>query len=285
MDKNKYVLGLYEKAMPNGLSFEEKLKLAKKCGFDYVELSIDETDEKLARLDMSKEKRKELVDLQYQTGISFGSICLSGHRKYPMGHLDETVQKRCLEIMEKACILAKDLGIGLIQLAGYDVYYEQGSIETKIQYEKTLKKSVEIASYYGINLGFETMETEFMDTVGKAMRYVDLMNSPYLGVYPDLGNLTNAAKLYRHDVLVDIALGNKHIFAAHLKETIPNHYREIPFGTGHTDYVSGIRVLKDLGVRRFVGEFWHVGEENYEEVISSANQFLRKHLDEVFYGK
>lgn len=31
-------------------------------------------------------------------------------------------------------------------------------------------------------LGFETMETPFMDTVEKAMHYVKLVDSPYLGV-------------------------------------------------------------------------------------------------------
>ncbi len=282
MAKNKYLLGLYEKAMPNSLSLEEKLLLAKKTGFDYVELSIDETDEKLARLDMSKEERDDLNTLIRKTGMRFGSICLSGHRKYPMGHLDENVQKRCLEIMEKACILANDLGINCIQLAGYDVYYEQGNQETRAQYEKTLQKSVELAAYYGVNLGFETMETAFMDTVEKAMHYVTKMQSPYLGVYPDIGNLTNAALIYNHDVLEDIKKGKNHTFAAHLKETIPNHYREIEFGTGHTNYIACIKVLKALGVRRFVGEFWHIGEENYEEVIQHANVFLRTKLNEVF---
>ena len=44
----KYTLGLYEKSMPNTLSFAEKLLCAKECGFDYLEISIDETDEKLS---------------------------------------------------------------------------------------------------------------------------------------------------------------------------------------------------------------------------------------------
>lgn len=46
-----YRLGLYEKSMPNTLSLPEKLAEAKKAGFDYLELSIDESDEKLSRLD------------------------------------------------------------------------------------------------------------------------------------------------------------------------------------------------------------------------------------------
>ena len=56
-----YQLGLYEKAMPGTLSWREKLKTAKRAGFDFVEISIDESDEKLARLDMSTAERMALV--------------------------------------------------------------------------------------------------------------------------------------------------------------------------------------------------------------------------------
>ena len=44
----KFRLGLYEKAMPNNFSWEEKLVNAKQAGFDFVEISVDETDEKQA---------------------------------------------------------------------------------------------------------------------------------------------------------------------------------------------------------------------------------------------
>ena len=61
--KKSYTLGLYEKAMPGTLSWREKLEAARDAGFDFVEISIDETDQKLARLDMSAEERLELVRL------------------------------------------------------------------------------------------------------------------------------------------------------------------------------------------------------------------------------
>ena len=51
----EYALGLYEKAMPKELSWKEKLLAAKEAGYDFVEISIDETEEKLARLDMPVE--------------------------------------------------------------------------------------------------------------------------------------------------------------------------------------------------------------------------------------
>ena len=48
-----YPLGIYEKALPKHLSWPERLALAKSCGFDFVEMSLDETDERLARLEWS----------------------------------------------------------------------------------------------------------------------------------------------------------------------------------------------------------------------------------------
>ena len=171
MDKanRTYQLGLYEKAMPSDLSWEEKLNLTKESGFDYLEMSIDETDAKLARLEWTKEERKAVVDAMWKTGVKINSICLSGHRKYPFGASDPDTQKRSLEIMQKAIDLASDLGVRLIQLAGYDVYYEQGNSKTRADFATNLNKAVLMAAKKGINLGFETMETPFMDTVGKSM--------------------------------------------------------------------------------------------------------------------
>ena len=190
-----YYLGLYEKSMPNTLTLEEKLRQAKASGFDFMEISIDETDAKLSRLDMTREERKALVDAMYQAGLPIKTMCLSGHRKYPLGSRDESVRARGLEIMEKAIQLACDLGLRIIQLAGYDVYYEEGGEDTRALFLENLKKSAEMAAAAGVTLAFETMETEFMNTVEKAMAYVKLVNSPYLKVYPDSGNLTNAARI------------------------------------------------------------------------------------------
>lgn len=277
-----YQLGQYEKSMPNDLTWKEKLNLCREFGFDYLEMSVDESDAKLARLDYTKEERAEILEAMQESGIRIQSMCLSGHRKYPLGHRDERIQERSLSIMKKAVQLADDLGIRIIQLAGYDVYYEEGSEETRELFIKNLRKAVDMAAEKGILMGFETMETPFMDTVEKSMEYVNAIHNPYLGVYPDIGNLKNASLLYGKSVNEDIKTGAGHIVAAHLKETIPGHYREIPFGTGHTEYVENITLLKELGVRMFVGEFWYTGNPEWRKDCADAVSFLRSKLDEVF---
>lgn len=276
----KYEIGLYEKAMPGELSWREKLLTAKELGYDFVELSVDETDAKLARLDMTREERLEILQIMNEVGVSFRSMCLSGHRKYPLGSADPATCARGMEIMEKAVQLAADLGIRIIQLAGYDVYYEDSTPETVARFGENLKKATMMAAKAGVMLGFETMETEFMNTVGKAMKYVDLVNSPYLGVYPDSGNLKNAAVTYGTDVYEDIRSGAGHTVAMHLKETVPGKFREIHFGTGHVDFQKTIDTAWEIGVRRFVTEMWYVGQDNWKEDIREAHDMMSAILDQ-----
>jgi len=274
-----YTLGLYEKSMPGELSWKEKLLAARDAGFDFVEISIDETDEKLARLNMSKEERLELVGLMVETGVPIRTMCLSGHRKYPLGSSDPAVCARGMEIMAMAIGLAEDLGIRIIQLAGYDVYYEESDVSTKRRFLANLKKAVEMAEKAGVVLGFETMETEFMNTVEKAMKYVTLVGSSYLNVYPDIGNLTNAAVTYKTDVLEDLSIGRGHLAAMHLKETVPGKFREIPFGTGHVDFVQAIGAAWGLGVRKYVTEFWYTGSPEWKKDLADAHDRMADILD------
>lgn len=276
----QFEIGVYEKAMPNYLSWEEKLKVAKEVGYDYLEISIDETDEKLSRLDMTKEERKNLVDLMYKVGLPIRTMCLSGHRKYSFGSLDERTRERSMEIMEKALILACDLGIRIIQIAGYDVYYEETSEKTVELFEENLRKATDMASKYGVILAFETMETPFMDTVEKAMKYVDKINSPYLQVYPDIGNITNASKLYKHNVLEDLKKGKGHLASMHLKETVVGKYREISFGTGHVDFEKAIDNALNLGVRKFVTELWHT-DDAWLDSLKEAHNMMSSILERL----
>ncbi len=280
MAKNKpYTLCLYEKAMPSSLSWIEKLNAAKAAGFDAVEISIDETDTRLNRIEPDHPIRHELRTAMAESGVPVLTMCLSAHRKYPLGSHDEAIRARSLDIMTKAVDFAQALGIRIIQLAGYDVYYETGDEQTRHWFEVNLRKATELAAQGGVLLGFETMETLFMDTATKAMHYVSAINSPYLKIYPDIGNLTNASRISGVSVRHDLRNAKGHIVAAHLKEIIEGHYREIPFGTGDTHYTDALDELVQQGVRFYTGEFWDVGQPTWEKDLVFANTYLREKIE------
>ena len=277
----EYSIGLYEKAMPDSLSWKEKFLAAKEAGYDFVEISIDASEAKISRVYMSKEERLELVKLMYETGMPLHTMNMSSLTKYSLGNDKPEYVARGMEILKNAIELAGDLGVRIVMIPGYDVFYEPSDYETKKRYLENLKTAVKWAEKAGVVLAFETMENEFMNTVEKAMKYVTLVNSPYLKIYPDSGNLTNAAVNYKNDVIEDFELGRSHVVALHMKETLPGKFREIPYGTGHVDFDAFAEKAWDMGVRKFVTEFWYVGNPDWMEDLKSAHKMFEDILDKT----
>lgn len=270
-------LGLYEKAMPEELTWEEKLLSAQTAGFDHLEISIDESEARLCRL-WDRHKQTEIRHAMLDSGFPIRTMCLSAHRKYPMGSANVATRQQSVDILRRAVELAVELGIRIIQIAGYDVYYEPSTSQSVVYFMQGLETAAALAAQYGVVLGFETMETPFMDTVQKAMRYVTQIQSPYLQVFPDVGNLSNAALLYGEAPTTDLERGRGHIVAVHIKETAPGIYRDMRFGEGHVDFQACIQKALDLGARLFTAEFWHTNERDWKRELEHTSRFLKSYF-------
>lgn len=270
-----YRLGLYEKAMPNTLSIQEKLIGARDAGFDFLELSLDESEEKLARLNMPANERTRLVSEMIKEGIHIETMCLSAQRRYPLGSIVSDIREKSKEILYQAIILAGDLGVRIVQIPGYDEYYNSSTAQTQEYFLEGIGKCVELAAQYGVVLGFETMELPFMNTVWKAMYWVKMINSPYLQIYPDSGNLTCGVLSEHGSVDDDLHSGAGHIAAMHLKESLPEVFRDVPYGQGHVNFERIIRSARSIGVRRFTGEFWYKTGIDWRQYILQNMEFLK----------
>src|SRR5665647_2215395 len=120
--KNENIsIGLYEKALPESLSWVERLEAARDAGYSFMEISIDETDERIERLKWDMSKKKNLKEITENTGVPILTMCLSGNRRFPIGSSFGNIQKKGMEMIIGAIWFASHLGIRIIQLAGYDV--------------------------------------------------------------------------------------------------------------------------------------------------------------------
>lgn len=274
---HKNPIGIYEKALPNSFTWEEKFLAAKKAGFDYMEISIDESDMRLARLDWSDEEIENLRSVMRFVGISFPTMCLSGHRKYPFGSKDPEIREKAMEIMEKAINLAVKLGVRCIQLATYDVYYEESDEETKRLFLEGMKEAVGMASRAGVILAMEIMDTQFVGTIVRAMHYLKEIPSPYFKIYPDMGNLSN----FSNDVTAEFEIGISETVAIHVKETKQGIFKEVPFGEGEVNFVEIFSKLNELDYKgMFLIEMWadnskYCSVEEATEHIAKAYQFVQ----------
>lgn len=280
-----YTLGLYEKAMPDSMTLEQKLYAARRAGFDYLEVSIDESDSRLERLTWTIEQKESLRQAITRASLPIDTLCLSAHRRYPLGSENEETAARSLEILEQAVKLARELGIRLIQLAGYDVYYEPSTPQTQARFAENLQKCAEIAAASGVMLGFETMEclspagTPICDTIEKAMQFVREADSPWLQIYPDIGNICNSRGGDTNAVREEIESGHGHIVAVHLKETAEGVFRDLFPGEGRVDFPAIFPALKAQGVRRFTAECWYRRGDDWETRLKAVHDYYRLLLE------
>lgn len=118
--------------------------------------------------------------------------------------------------MEKAVLLAGDLGIRVIQLAGYDVYYEPSTPESLARFQAGLEEACRLGERHQVMLAMEIMDTPLMSSITRYKRWKAQLPSPWFTVYPDLGNLS----AWGNDTLAELRLGRGEIVGVHVKDTL-----------------------------------------------------------------
>lgn len=278
-------LGIYEKALPSSLSWREKFELVHELGFNFLELSIDESDDKLSRLDWDRTERSSFRNAMWSTGSRINTLMLSGHRRFPLGSSNADTRRTSLVIMQKAIDFAVDLGIRNIQMAGYDVYYEDKTVNSRELYVENLSKCVKMAEKKDVMLSIETMDDPFINSLADISHFKTQVNSPWLQGYPDLGNLSAWPE---NNVAKDLENNIDNIVAVHLKDTFPvtskskGKFKNVPFGQGCVDFEGCLRTLNRLGYSgSFTIEMWSESDSDALQEIKMAKQFFDRIFEKV----
>ena len=269
----KMPIGLYEKALPDALSWEERLAAAGQAGFDFIEISIDESDGRLSRLDWTASDRAALRRSIANTGVKIMSMCLSGHRKYPLGSHSPEIRQQGQTILRKAIDFAGDVGLRVVQVMGYDVFYETSDDETRVNFIDGLRLCARWASQSGVMLGLENLDTPFVENLSTALSIIREIDSPWLRLYPDIGNLS-AAGYYPPD---ELTLAKGQLLGVHVKDAMPKVIRGIPFEKGIVPFRETFQALVKTGFWGLIGiEIWgsmHTGEDPIASV-AAARRFV-----------
>jgi L-ribulose-5-phosphate 3-epimerase len=263
--------GIYEKALPKGATWPQMLAAAGSAGYQFVEISIDESDERLARLEWPRAERRALHEALAEGPTTIDTMCLSGHRKYALGSQSEAMRSKAFLIMRRAIEFAAEFGIRIVQVAGYDVHYEPSTERTQALYMDAILRSAEWARESCVMLALENVECPLVDSIEKAMRFVAAADTPWLQVYPDIGNLTAMEK----DVPRELLLGGRHIVGLHLKDTRIREFRRVPFGEGLVDFEAAFRTLKQMDFRGpLMVEMWNEAAADPLASVAEARRWL-----------
>jgi len=179
--------------------------------------------------------------------------------------------------MEKSILFAREFGIRVIQLAGYDVYYEPSTPESMKRFEDGLQSACRLAEKYQVMLAMEIMDTELMSSITRYKPYKNRFASPWFMVYPDLGNLS----AWGNDMPKELALGAGEIVGVHIKDTLavtpdfPGKFKCVAFGSGCVDLTAWFRQLETQNYRGpYMMEMWYSEGQNWHREISSAKNYI-----------
>lgn len=262
-------IGIYEKALPDGLSWEERLGQAAEAGFNFVEMSIDESDSRLSRLTWSGSDVAALRAAISNSGVSLFSVGLSAHRRYPLGSADPVLRNKSFIIFRRAIDLALELSAKVIQLMGYDVYYEPSTPDSRERFLEGLYQGAHWAGTAGLMLALENVDVPFVDSIDKAMGIVKAIDSPWVHLYPDMGNLAAAG----YDPVSQLKLAKGHIVGIHVKDALPGVVRGVPFESGIVPFSDVFKTLAEMGFRSpMTVEMWadrEAGGDPFKAIVGA----------------
>lgn len=203
----------------------ESIALAKKLGFDGVQVSIGKGQDKLPLSDPALQQK--FLSESKRMDLPIGSLCLEIlHRNIlksdPLGQ----------RWVADAIPIAKSMGVKVILLP----FFGRGALKTTAEMDyvgDALREIAPQAEKMGVILGLE-------DTISARdnVRIMERSKSPAVLTYYDVGNSTNEG----FDVIEEIRwLGAARICEVHLKDN--PHY----LGKGKINFPGVVAALNDIG--------------------------------------
>ena len=125
-------------------------------------------------------------------------------------------------------------------------------------------------------LGLENLDTPFVDSISKGLTIIREIDSPWLHLYPDIGNL--AAAGYCPPDEVTLAKGQ--LLGIHVKDALPQIIRGVPFGKGIVPFQETFGALVRTGFWGMIGvEMW--GNMHAEQDPIACVADARKFVDSL----
>ena len=224
--------GIYIGGLPEGYSYREKFELAKRAGFDGVEVSTVESQSELEEIKRASE----------ETGVKVPSIMNEGHWQHPFSSKDSSDIEKAISGMRRSLECAEFLGADTVLLV-------PGLVKEDVTYEEAMKNSVAnikriIPEYEakGIFIGIENVWNKFLLSPIEFKEYLDGFGSDIVKAYFDVGNIL----LYGYPEHWIRSLG-KRIKKVHLKDFRLSSKSFVYLWQGDVNWKAVMEALKEVG--------------------------------------
>jgi hexulose-6-phosphate isomerase len=227
----------------DGGSVLDKFKIIKDAGFQGVELNRPDA------IPMD-----ELKKAKSETGLEIAGIICTTHWGKPLSHPDEKVREQGFKGLELALKDAGELGCTRVLLVPGVVNKEVSYDDCWKRSQELIKRAVPIAEAAKCKIAVENVWNQFIMSPMEATRFVDDINSPWVGWHFDIGNVINYGWPEQW-----IRILGKRVLNLHLKE-FSRKKRDteglwkgfgVELGEGDVGWPDVMKALDDIGYQGY----------------------------------
>lgn len=164
--------------LPGDLSIEDRMKLARDCGFDGVEAPPLTDPKETEAIRVAAEK----------AGIDIHSVIFGGWGK-PLSAADAQAADDAVRAVQDGLKGAKAMGAEVLLLVPAVVNENTRYEDAYRRSQKNLKRCIPTAESTKVLIAVENVWNNFLLSPMEFARYVDEFNTPYVRAYFDVGNV------------------------------------------------------------------------------------------------
>lgn len=239
--------------LPGNLSLEEKYQLAKRVGFEGVEIHPIHDEQEANRQRAAAEK----------AGIPIQSIIYGGWDS-PLSDPNPAVVERGIENVKKALQSAKWMGAENILLVPAVVTPQVRYQDAWKRSQANIKKLIPTAEKHNVMILVEEVWNKFLLSPMEFAHYVDSFHHPLVQAYFDIGNVVIWG--YPEDWIRTLG---KRIKKVHLKDFKRSNYQFVNLREGDVNWKEVRKAFAEVGFTSFMNTELGGGDEAYLRDVSS----------------
>ena len=238
-----------------GLSAREYIEMAKDAGYQGIEFGLDETG--IVSLDSSDEEIKEIKRIAEGEGIETPSLASGLYWKYPITSSNKETREKAKSIIRRqldfAVLLGADTILVVPGLVGADFIPGGEVTEYDVAYDLSLEAFTELKEYAEkakVNIGLENVWNKFLLSPLEMRDFVDKIDSPYVGVYFDVGNVVSSG--YPEHWIKILGSRIKKVHFKDFKVSVGNINGFVDLLSGDVNYPAVMQQFKNIGYDDYV---------------------------------
>lgn len=239
----------------DGTSIADSIQLARKAGFDGIELSLNATGE--LGLTSGEKEVNEIKARLEEASLEIAGLATGLYWDYPMTSGNKELQTKAIDVCKKQLELAAMLGVDAILVipgaVGVDFIPGAEVTDYERAYERAQESIAGLVPYAqqaGVSIAIENVWNKFLLSPLEMRLFIDEIGSDYVGSYFDVGNVVHSG--YPEQWIRILGHRIKKVHFKDYRREAGGLHGFVDLLAGDVNYPAVVEALKAIGYDNYV---------------------------------